>query len=36
MTAEARYREFLQLMDSADGGRPELAVARAYLGQGSE
>ena len=36
ITAEARYREFLQLMDSADGGRPELAVARAYLGQGSE
>jgi hypothetical protein len=35
-TAEARYREFLQLMAQADGGRPEIAVARAYLGQGSQ
>ena len=35
-TAEARYREFMQLMASADGGRPEIAVARAYLGQGSQ
>ncbi|HJQ66535.1 MAG TPA: hypothetical protein VJ816_09175 [Gemmatimonadales bacterium] len=36
LPAEARYREFLELMAAADGGRPEIAVARAYLGQGSQ
>lgn len=28
------YREFLKLMEKADGGRPELAVARAFGGAG--
>jgi hypothetical protein len=27
-TAQAKYREFLSLMAKADGGRPELAIAR--------
>jgi hypothetical protein len=30
-TALARYREFLKLMANADGGRPELAIARRAL-----
>jgi tetratricopeptide (TPR) repeat protein len=29
--AKAGYREFLKLMSKADGGRPELAAAKAYL-----
>ena len=29
--AAAGYREFLGLMASADGNRPELATARKYL-----
>ena len=29
--ADARYREFLQLMAPGDGDRPEIAVARAFL-----
>jgi len=29
--AVARYQEFLQLMQPADGDRPEIAVARAFV-----
>ena len=29
--AKAGYREFLELMSKADGGRPELATARAFV-----
>jgi hypothetical protein len=32
--AAARYRDFLQLMEKADGRRAELGVARAFGGQG--
>ncbi len=30
-TARARYDEFLKLMERADGDRPELQVARAFV-----
>ena len=33
-TAKARYQEFLQLMEKADGERPELQVARQFLAAG--
>jgi hypothetical protein len=33
--AAAGYREYLTMMEKADGGRAELAAARAFLGQGS-
>jgi hypothetical protein len=33
-TAQARYREFLQLMEKADGERPEVQVARQFLAAG--
>jgi hypothetical protein len=31
VTAQAKYREFLNLMAKADGGRPEIAVSRQAL-----
>jgi tetratricopeptide (TPR) repeat protein len=33
--ARAHYQEFLELMTPADGDRPEIAVARAFVGSGS-
>jgi tetratricopeptide (TPR) repeat protein len=33
--ARAHYREYLDLMTPADGDRPELATARAFVGSGS-
>jgi hypothetical protein len=32
--AGAGYRDYLALMDRADGGRPEIATARAFLARG--
>jgi tetratricopeptide (TPR) repeat protein len=34
-TARARYQELLRLMEHADGARPELGVARAFLASSS-
>ena len=31
VVARARYQEFLKVMEKADGTRPELQVAKAYL-----
>ncbi len=33
--AAVGYREYLKMMETADGDRAELAVARAFVGQGS-
>ncbi|MGH7539128.1 MAG: hypothetical protein ACREMF_10860, partial [Gemmatimonadales bacterium] len=33
--ATTGYREYLQMMEKADGDRAELATARAFVGQGS-